>query len=348
MLRKSLTQALAWSDKTMSVMQQRKLEECEARIRMLPKFGLWQGCTDALAESLWQVSLDADERPRAEQIHTAESLQQQVLEQLDAELALLSVAEYEMVHQLLDNGGTLFIEDWFEFTPAECLVRRLWCTLTIDPEDRMLLKMPPELCSAVRKVLDKTEHGVIRSQMLQYFITMICALNIYGMIYAEDALTWLDGHAALSDLPHAPRMINRMLHQTYDYIYTPKGDMVLLHPGIAEPERWMGSLTHVDLTPLQIVDPEADVPQMLLSEGERNAALQISGLIAGSLRPELNLSMSVEDLRVLVKQGVGLDTLSEVLSSMLTVRPSADMIEGLRMLCGRTPGFIFVSARQVH
>ena len=348
MLRKTQPQTLAWPDKTMSVMQQRKLEECEKRIRALPSFGLWQGCTDSNAEILWGMSLEAEERPARRSLHTAASLQEQVMERLPAELSLLSMAEYEMVSRLIAGGGEMELQDWFEFAPAESLARRLWATLTLDGDDRCVLRMPMELASPISFLLASPEHLEIRGHMLQFFITVICALNIYGMVFAEDALTLLERTVSVDRLPCAPDMIRRMLHQTYDYVFNPAGSMVLLHPGLAEPERWLNSVRHVDLEPMLITDPEADVPQMMLSDGERGAALQMSGLLSGVLRPDLNLPMAVEDLRVLIKQGVALSAAEEVLASLITVRPTADILEGLRLLYSQTPGFVFVSTRQVH
>ena len=61
MLREFQAPALSWPDKTMSVIQQRQLEACEKRLRTLPSFGLFNGCTDGNADALWRISYDARE-----------------------------------------------------------------------------------------------------------------------------------------------------------------------------------------------------------------------------------------------------------------------------------------------
>ena len=86
MLRKYHTKALAWPEKTLSMMQQQMLEDSEARIAQLPSFGLWTGCTDTNVEELWHISYDAQERSGETVLHTVELLRKRVLDLLPEEL----------------------------------------------------------------------------------------------------------------------------------------------------------------------------------------------------------------------------------------------------------------------
>ncbi len=348
MQRETHTQTLAWADKTMSVMQQQQLEACEKRLGQLPAFGLFNGCDDANAEELWRISVDCQEHSRPDCLHSAASLSEAVLRRLPAEAAFLSMPEYALATDLAASDEPLALDDWSDTAPAEVLVRRLWCVVRRDETGWPSLSMPAQIRTALGAVLRSAAHQQVRSCVVRFLVTSFCVLNIYGMVYAEDALAYLRKVCPLYMIPDGEAMAQRLLHTAYDYIYTPRGEMVLLHPGFADPDRHLKSLTHMDFSNHEITDPEADVPQFMLSDAERSAAMRLCGLVEPCLRPECPAPMAVEDLRVLAKQAVGFDTLAEVLGTMLAVRPTRDMLEALRDLQTCTPGFACVQKRTVH
>ena len=51
---------------------------------------------------------------------------------------------------------------------------------------------------------------------------------------------------------------------------------------------------------------------------------------------------------MLAKQGVSLQEMNEVLSSLLTVQPTRDMLEGVRQLYQQTPRWGTMSAAMVQ
>lgn len=348
MQRETHTQSLSWADKTMSVMQQQQLEASEKRLAQLPSFGLFNGCSDANAEELWRISIDCQEHPRADCLHSASSLTETVLRRLPAEAAFLSMPEYALATDLASSDEPLPIRDWTDTAPAELLVRRLWCTVCRDETGCPCLTMPAEIRTALSAALGSTAHRQFRVCVIRFLVTSFCALNIYGMIYAQDALAFLRKICPLCMVPDGEAMAQRMLHTAYDFVYTTRGEMVLLHPGLADPDRHLNGLAHVDLSKHEVSDPEADVPQFMLSDTERISATRLCGLLERSLRPECPAPMAVEDLRVLVKQAVSFETLAEVLATMLTVLPTPDMLEALRDLQVCTPGFACVHKRTVH
>ena len=63
----------------------------------------------------------------------------------------------------------------------------------------------------------------------------------------------------------------------------------------------------------------------------------MSRLLLGAVRPEIIVPEAVEDLLMLAKQGVSLAEMNDVLSSLLTVRPTGAMLEGVRQLYLMTP-----------
>ena len=347
MQREIHTPSLAWPDKTMSVIQQRQLEACEERLNALPDFGVFEGCTDANAEELWRISYDAQEEPHAFSLHSADGLAAHILGRMDLEATLLTHAEYDMVQRLVVGFGRVEIEDWSEVTPAESLVRRLWCTVKRE-DDRDFLCMPKPVMERVALLMQNDAHRQARERIDRFGWCVICALNVCGMIYAEDALTCLHEQIHTADVAGYSRLLMRMLRIAFDYTYTPGGEMVLLHPGMADPDRTMHLLRHIRAADYEIADFDEDSSQFLLSDAERSASEMLFGLIHDSTRPENHPGMAVEDLRLLAHQAVSFETLAEVLASRLAVRPTRDMLDALRVLQQVTPDFVFVSARAVH
>ena len=82
--------------------------------------------------------------------------------------------------------------------------------------------------------------------------------------------------------------------------------------------------------------------------GEPEEPVRLGTLIAPCLRPDLPPGMVVEDLRMLAKQGVSFEALTEVLAAQLACKPTQSMLDALRVMYGTTPGFICVNSRLVH
>ncbi|MBR6953416.1 MAG: hypothetical protein IKH77_00040 [Clostridia bacterium] len=341
MLRKYHTKALAWPEKTLSMMQQQMLEDSEARIAQLPSFGLWTGCTDTNVEELWHISYDAQERSGETVLHTVELLRKRVLDLLPEELLFLPAGEYDLLCHLIREGGETALTDWGDTAPAESLVRRLWCTLERQG-DQLLLRLPQALRTPMGRLLSSKAHAAKREMIMRHLVAVFGALTIYGMVFASDV------QAFFGSLTERPVLLRRLMHAGFDYTYTPEGAMVLLHPALAEPDHWFRHLVHVDLQRFLDIDPDADVPQIFLSEAECASAVRLGTLIAPCLRPDLPPGMVVEDLRMLAKQGVSFEALTEVLAAQLACKPTQSMLDALRVMYGTTPGFICVNSRLVH
>ncbi len=345
MLREYHIPALSWPEKTMSVIQQRQLEACEKRLRALPAFGLFNGCTDTNVDELWRISYDVKEDLDPERLIRVEELAATVIRRLPAEALLLTMPEFELVQQLIASRDGLRVTEWHEAVPAESLVRRLWCTVRVDPDsDDVSIRMEPQFRLALMRLMGTEEYQMLRERVTRVIIAVICAQNVYGILYADDVFD------SLGDLllGFDTNLAERMLRIAFDYCLSRDGRMVLLHPALADPERAMQGLYHVDLRPYANVDPAEPAPQMLLSDTEHQAMHRLCALIEDSLRPDYAAYYCVEDLRFLAKQSVSFETLTEVLASQLAVRPTADMLDGLRQLEMSSPGFVCMRSRKVH
>ena len=61
------------------------------------------------------------------------------------------------------------------------------------------------------------------------------------------------------------------------------------------------------------------------------------GLFNGATRPELTPEGAAEDLLMLAKQGVSLQEMQEVLGSLLSIHPTAEMRQAVALVHAHTP-----------
>lgn len=64
---------------------------------------------------------------------------------------------------------------------------------------------------------------------------------------------------------------------------------------------------------------------------------RLYGLFLGATRPELTPDGAAEDLLMLAKQGVSLGEMQEVLSTLLSIQPTAEMRAAVTLVHAQTP-----------
>ncbi len=336
MLRETNVQRLHWADKTMSVLRQEQLEACEKRLSALPNVTVFDLTDDLRTEEIWQCSYDAMEHPRMNELHTAHKLRAGLLANLPAEAALLSVEEHLLVERLVTLGGTAELIDWEETSAAESLVRRMWCTIS-RRNGRIVVHMPRQLLTPLTLTLSSHQHEEIRDRLIRHDAIIRALLYIGGLMHYEEPLHHLMAEVLQDTYACDLTLAMRYLRASYDYTYDRHGDMLLLHPGLADPEHLL-SMPH----PLQETALEMDEDAMrgamegLLPE-EQPLFDNLYGLFTGATRPELTEEGAVEDLLMLAKQGVSLAEMQEVLSSLLTIQPTREMRDAVTQLHARTP-----------
>lgn len=337
MLRETNIQRLHWSDKTMSLLRQSQLESCERRLSALPAYDLYT-CDDNLhAEDLWALSFDAQEHPRQTHLHTIQELRAMVLSRLPLEASLLTVEEHSLVERLITLGGEAELLDWLEMSAAETLVRRLWCSIH-RREDRFVLRLPDALRTPLLLILGDKRHEETRARLLRHDAIIRALLYLGGLMHHGEPLERLLGDVLLCGDPGQLEytLARRYLQAAYDFIYDRSGDMILLHPGLAEPERLLESIP-LPAGPVELDEDTIRGAMEGLMPEERPLFGRLYGLLSGATRPEISAEEAVEDLRMLVKQGVSLPVLQEVLSSLLTMHPTSDMLCAVRELHMMTP-----------
>jgi len=336
MLRETNVQRLHWADKTMSVLRQEQLEACEKRLSALPDVTVFDLADDLRTEEIWHCSYDAQEHPKMEKLHTRKALRAQVLGSLASEAALLSIEEYQLVERLITLGGTAELIDWEETSAAESLVRRLWCTISRE-NGRIVVHMPEALLTPLTLTLSSHQHQELREKLMRHDAVIRGLLYIGGLLHYEEPLYHLMTDVLTDSYACDLNLALRYLRTAYDYTYDRNGDMLLLHPGLADPEHLMSMHRPSAETAVELDEAtmRGAVDGILPEELPLFDALY--GLFIGATRPELTPEGATEDLLMLAKQGVSLQEMQEVLGTLLSVQPTEEMRQAVIRVHAQTP-----------
>ena len=348
MLRNGSSRPLHWADKTMSVMRADLLEACEKDLAGLPSHCLFDSdCSDVDAESFYELSFFAEEDRRlsggkqAPVLHTVEQLRTRVLHQYAQEAALLSVEEHDLLVRTVLFGGRTPLTDWNELLPARGLARRLWCRVE-GQGGASVLVMPLQLCSSALLLLASDSHKKVRELVEQVHESIDNTLYLLGAVQAAAPVRHME--SLLKDTFVAGRrdLFERFLRVGYDYVYDHSGKLLLIHPGLAEPERMMDyACAEMDPETLSSAsDSVGDVESPLYE--------QMLSLLLDVTRPEIAPEDAVEDLILLAKQEAPYADMEEVLSSLLICQVTPDMRRALREISNRVPRWLTLGTSRVQ
>ena len=350
MLRQGNTRPYHWADKTMSVLRANQLEACEKDLSSLPFRCLFDAeCTDAEAENLYHLSYfpREDRNNPVPVLHTADDLRVRVLSSFAPELALLSPEEHDLLVRLVLFGGKLALHDWNDLLPARSLLRRLWCR--IRPEEGILtLYMPKQLCASALLLLAGEEHKKIRDAVDLVHNTMDDSLYLMGMMHSSGPRLHLQALLKDTYAANRPDLAERMFLAGCDCIYDRAGRLMLIHPGLADPERMLSQMPEASRSYQEMSIDSLNNASESVNELESPLYEQMLFSIMDAVRPEITPEDAVEDLIILAKQGVSYKEMAEVLSSLVVSLPTAEMLKALRDLSDRIPRWIWFSASRVQ
>ena len=337
MLRQRDTRPLHWADKTMSVMRADQLEACEKDLAGLPSRCLFEAeCSNLDAEKLYELSFLAEEDRKASgralrpALHTVEQMRNRVLSVFIQECALLSVEEHDLLVRTALFGGRTPLTDWNELLPARALVRRLWCRVE-GSGDSAVLVMPHQLCASALLLLAGDSHKAVRNIVEQVHESIENTLYLLGAAHAAGPARHLSSLLKGTCADGRPELIDRFLHSGYDYVYDRNGNMLLIHPGLADPDRMMG-ITNTEMNPEALSKASDSINELESPLYER-----MLGLLIDVTRPEITPEDAVEDLIILAKQEVPWNDMLEVLSTLLICQPTGEMRAALKELRDRIP-----------
>lgn len=314
----------------MSVLREQQLEACQERLSSRPDRGLF----DDLQEDEWRLLFLRSYFHHEIRVKMPSLLQtrETVLNRLPMEVCFLSENEDALVKRMLMDGGSTCLSDWEEISAAEALISRLWCTLEITKDDTALLKLPQALLEPLSHAMLTDQYARTRPKVFSFDATLHSLLYLSGFLHAqapaEHFLSLLGGEKD-ADMNVC---IYRHLRAAFDYTQTPQGDILLLHPGLADPEHLLARLNTPPL-------PEPQLTQEMVLGGmngilpEEVASCEaMRGALIGAVRPEHDEEEVLEDLRMMAKQGAAFSEMREVLESALCVIPTPRMIAALSQL----------------
>ena len=330
MFRTSVSRVDRWCDKTMSVMREQQLEACQDRLSRCPGTGIFGPlCEDEVRELFLRSYYAPEIRTR---FPSQEELKEKVLALLPKETLYLSPMENDLVKRMLMGGGETYLDDWDEITAAEALISRLWCSLQIVEEDYARLSLAEELMESITQAMLSKEYAVTRAKLFTFDATLHSLLYLSGFLHASVPMTHFYQQAAQRADGETALLIARYMRSAFDYTETPEGEMLLLHPGLADPEHLLKTLS-------QMPPAEINLTKEMMLGGmngilpEEVASCEaMRGALAGAVRPEYGEEEALEDLRMMAKQGAALSEMREVLESMLCVLPTPRMMDALQQL----------------
>lgn len=348
MLRQRNPRSLHWTDKTMSVMRADLLEACEKDLAGFPSLCLFDAeCGNLEAEKLYEISFFAEEDRKASGrnphpvLHTVEQLRNRVLHHFVQEAALLSVEEHDLLIRMVLFGGRTPLTDWNELLPARGLVRRLWCRVEGQGENAALF-MPRQLCASVLLLLAGESHKKVRQIVEQVHESIDNTLYLLGAAQAAGPAHHLASLLRGTCADGCPHLIDRFLLTGYDYVYDRTGSLLLIHPGLADPEKMMGM-------PVAEMNPEAlSSASDSINDLESPLYERMLALLTDVTRPEISPEDAVEDLIILAKQEVPLLDMEEVLSAMLICQVTKEMRSALKDISERVPRWLSLSTSKVQ
>ena len=323
-----------WGEMTMSMMREKQFEACERRLFAYPSVGLFsQEATELDAMRLLSGSF---EKNNDQMLTTLSELRQRVMFRLPLEAQDVSVGEMQLLERLLMNDGEILLGEWDDIGAAEALVRRLWCSFRADGEEWTLM-LPKTLHESIMLAIHMPEMAAARERVFRFEATIHGLLYIAGLLHSAQPVDVFMREVMRRDDDLAMEVALRYLQSTFEYVTDANGDLILLHPGLADPYRMFQMQPVEGIFTLELSQEVIAGGMNGILPEEIPLHEMLCGALRGALRPEFDLGEAAEDLRMLAKQGVELHEMEEVMASMLSVLPTQPMKDALKMLYQCTP-----------
>ncbi len=366
MLRESFIHGEAF-DMTMSMLRAKQFEACERRLHACPQKALFStDATDADAQALLVASFDNDSGLSQRRLLTIAELRAAVLSRLPLEAQFLDVDERYLLGLLVTYGGELLLDDPDRVGAAESLVRRLWCS--VRPEGgKWRLSLPQPLHEPLALALQTFDKSPLWMMLRQFDGAVDSQLYAAGIVHEKQPMALLLGQIIRRDDWIAQEVAHRYLKACFDYVVDYSGELVLLHPGLVDPDGMLrrqlasgvasmeAELVRENIAAgLYCATAEERLVQALIHGSvdmlpeERIPHEHMCAALQDAVRPDYNAEECAEDLRLLVKQGYPLEEIREAMKAMLAVMPAKAMDEALEELYLSTPRWLGLSAARMQ
>lgn len=324
-----------WGEMTMSMMREKQFEACERRLFAHPGIGLFsEKATEKDVQTLLDGSFEAG--VQGDKLVTLHELRTKVADRLPLEAMYISIGEMQLLERLLINDGELLLGEWDDIGAAEALVRRLWCSFSTKGEE-WRLHLPKALHAPLMAATHNAEAFSARERLFRFDATIHGLLYIAGLLHYAQPMGVFTQEVMRRNDEQAFEVARFYLQSSFEYVTDASGDLILLHPGLADPYRMFAMQAVEGIFTMELSQEliAGGMNGMLPEETVLHEAM--CGALNGALRPEYDLMEAAEDLRMLAKQGVSLQEMESVMASMLTVMPTERMKDALKQLYLCTP-----------
>ena len=352
-------------DMTMSMLRAKQFEACERRLYACPQVALFSDeATNADAQALLSASFDDIGGLSSRCLLTIGELRAAVLSRLPLEAQFLDVDERYLLELLLKYGGELLLDDPDRIGAAESLVRRLWCSVT-PAEGRWHLLLPAPLHEGLSQAMNLFGKSPLWFLLRQFDTAVDTRLYAAGMVYEHQPMELFLSQVVQRDDWLTRDVARRYMMASFDYVTDHRGQLILLHPGLVDPDRMLAMAGQAGTLEAELIREEAAAGMYTATNEERliQALFQRSvdmlpeerilhdhmcAALRDALRPDYEVEECAEDLRLLVKQDYPYEEIREAMKAMLAVMPSAEMEKALGELYFNTPRWMGLRAARVQ
>lgn len=314
----------------MSVLQEKQLEACQDRLMRRPPVSIFDTEKEEEARLIFSASFYAQEM--RERFPGINALRRKVMAFLPREVCLLSAEEDALVKRMLSGNNETLLAEWTEISAAEALIARLWCTLEIRDDETAALKLHPSLAEPITEAMLSETYTALQRLLFSFSATLHSLLYLSGFLHATVPAAHFCEMVKDMPLPHAETFIDRYMRAAFDYTQTNIGEMLLLHPGLADPNHLLMNLSGIRPTAIHLTQEMMLGGMNGILPEEVASSENMRGMLDGAVRPDLDVDEALEDLRMMAKQGASIDEMKEVLESMLFVMPTPGMLSALSQL----------------
>lgn len=366
LLRESFLHAEAF-DMTMSMLRLKQVEACERRLFNCPEKALFDAdATDTDAQALLLASFDNDGGLARRRLLTIGELRAAVLSRLPLESQFLDMDERYLLGLLVSNNGEWLLDDPDRVGAAESLVRRLWCC--VRPEDgKWRLHLPSPLLEPLSVALNNFDKSPLWMLLRQFEGAVDSQLYAAGMLHEKQPMALFLSTVIGRDDWLSRDVARRYMKACFDYVVDYNGDLVLLHPGLAEPDAMLRSQLAVGAAAVEEELVRENIAASLYSSSAEERLMQallhgsvdmmpeeriphehMSAALQDAVRPDYRAEECAEDLRLLIKQGYAYEEIYEAMKTMLSTMPTKAMEDALRELYLSTPRWKGLRAARVQ
>lgn len=336
-----------WRDKTMTAIRSDQLDGIEDSLYSLSPANLFDDTISAeKLHELYCFSYYAAEEGD-NRLYSVSELQNRVLSGLSEELKYLTTAEDTLLSRAVALGGSAELLDGDELIAADALVRRMLCYMSFsdDPDEPPVINVSEKVGA---KVMDRVlfdEESEDSGKIFRFEATMHSLLYLAGFLYYEQPLDeFLREVCCENDkTTDEQRGINRVLAMRFlragfDYLEMDDGGLLLVHPGLAEPDKLVESMAVYNFSVLEFSSEQVVGGMNGILPEEKPSSDALANHLVGALRPEIDSPESAaEDIRLIIKQDASFEDLRSVLESMLVVMPTQEMLMAIKRMMRETP-----------